>query len=73
MKDYTVRQIPKEQTHDWLLKKHYAHRIPSIMYAFGLYDVDNILQGVCTLWFAPQPERLFNMWGGLQRELLRVE
>lgn len=30
---------------DWFLKKHYAKRIPSISYAFGLY-VDNILIGV---------------------------
>ncbi|HAS92843.1 MAG TPA: hypothetical protein DCS12_11680 [Clostridiales bacterium] len=46
--DYKVRSIPSEQTYEWLLKKHYAHRIPSISYAFGLYDKDNILQGVCT-------------------------
>jgi hypothetical protein len=46
--EYTVRGIPKEQTHEWLLKKHYAHRIPSISYAFGLYDQQNIMQGVCT-------------------------
>lgn len=42
-----VRGIPKEQTHEWLLKKHYAHRIPSISYAFGLYQ-DEQLVGVCT-------------------------
>ena len=45
--NYKVRAIPSEQTYEWLLKKHYAHRIPSISYAFGLYDKDNILQGVC--------------------------
>ena len=43
---YTVRQIPPKQTHDWLLRKHYAHRIPSIMYSFGLYS-ENILAGIC--------------------------
>ena len=47
--NYSIRSIPKEQTYEWLLKKHYAHRIPSISYAFGLYDKRNILQGVCTL------------------------
>ena len=49
MNGYSVRQIPSKQTHEWLLRKHYAHRIPSISYAFGLYDEANILQGVCTL------------------------
>ena len=49
--DYTVRQIPSSQTHEWLLKKHYAHRIPPISYAFGLYNADNILQGVCTFGY----------------------
>ena len=46
--DYKVISIPKEQTYDWLLNKHYAKRIPSISYSFGLFDDDNILQGVCT-------------------------
>ena len=42
-----VRKIPKELTYEWLRKKHYAHRIPSISYSFGLYD-DGIIKGVCT-------------------------
>ena len=48
---YIVKEIPKEQTHEWLLKKHYAHRIPQIQYAFGLYK-DNLLQGICTFGYA---------------------
>jgi len=49
MKDnFTVKRI-KHQTEyaEWLLKKHYAHRIPSISYAFGLYE-NGVLRGVCT-------------------------
>jgi len=46
--DYTVKQIPNNHTKEWLLKKHYAKRIPSISYAFGLFDKENVLQGVCT-------------------------
>jgi len=46
--NYEIRQIPAEQTKDWLLNKHYAHRMPVISYAFGLYDNNNDLQGVCT-------------------------
>jgi hypothetical protein len=47
MNNLTVMSIPHEQTHEWLLKKHYAHRIPSISYSFGLYE-SNILSGICT-------------------------
>lgn len=47
MLDYSVRRIPPSQTHEWLLNKHYAHRLPPISLAFGLYRAD-ILVGVCT-------------------------
>ena len=43
---YTVKSIKSFETYDWLLKKHYAKRIPSISWAFGLFD--DYLQGVCT-------------------------
>ncbi len=42
-----VRRIPYEETYEWLMYKHYAHRIPSISYAFGLYK-NSIMVGVCT-------------------------
>ena len=45
--DYSVKAIPAQETYEWILKKHYAHRIPSISYAFGLYE-NNILAGICT-------------------------
>ena len=48
MKGYTVQSIPSSETHDWLLHKHYAKRIPSISWAFGLFDDKMTLQGVCT-------------------------
>ena len=56
--DYVVRSIPSGQTYEWLLKKHYAHRIPSISYAFGLYDKSNILQGVCTFGMPPNYQEM---------------
>lgn len=49
---YTVQQIPAWHTYSWLLKKHYAHRIPSIKYAFGLYDVNSLI-GICTFGITP--------------------
>lgn len=54
--DYAVREIPSFQTHAWLLRKHYAHRIPSISYAFGLFDGKQIMQGVCTFGYPPNYE-----------------
>lgn len=47
LKDYSVLPIPFEQTKEWLLYKHYAHTIPNIIYAFGLYDEKKILQAIC--------------------------
>ena len=35
--NYEVRQIPYEQAVPWFTEIHYAHRIPSISWAFGLY------------------------------------
>jgi hypothetical protein len=42
-----VLPIKSEQTYPWLLNKHYAKRIPNIMFAFGLY-VDDELKGIVT-------------------------
>jgi hypothetical protein len=42
-----VIPIQSYETEPWLLHKHYAKRIPSISYAFGLY-VDGQLVGICT-------------------------
>lgn len=50
---YIVKSIPRSQTKEWLLKKHYAKRIPSIIYAFGLYDGIELV-GVCTYGIPPQ-------------------
>lgn len=45
---YKVTSIQAYQTYDWLLKKHYAKRVPSISFSFGLYD-GFILIGVMTI------------------------
>jgi hypothetical protein len=45
---YTVSSIQSWQCKDWLLHKHYAKRIPSISYAYGLY-FDSLLIGVLTI------------------------
>lgn len=44
---FQVRPVPKDQCKLWLLRKHYAGTIPNIIYAFGLYDKEMVLQGIC--------------------------
>ena len=46
---YTVKSIDTYLCKDWLLNKHYAKRLCSISYSFGLFDVTNILIGVLTI------------------------
>lgn len=52
---YNVGPITNNETHEWLLKIHYSHRIPTIMYSYGLFDVYNTLIGVCTYGIPPSP------------------
>ena len=55
MKDkYIIKSIDSFQCKDWLLHKHYAKRLCSISYSFGLFE-NNILIGVCT--FGSPPSR----------------
>lgn len=52
MNNFTVDRIPYSECKEWLLYKHYAHRIPSISYTFGLFE-NGILKGVCTFGTPP--------------------
>lgn len=56
-KRFFVRSIDSFQCKEWLLYKHYAKRIPSIEYCFGIYDSD-LLVWVCT--FGPPPRVMNN-------------
>lgn len=42
-----VLPLKNEETYPWILEKHYAKRIPQIIYAFGLY-IENELKGIVT-------------------------
>ena len=42
-----VLPIKYEEAIPWIMEKHYAKRLPSISFAFGLYD-ENSLIGICT-------------------------
>lgn len=52
---YSVKPIQSYECAEWLLKKHYAKRLCSISYSFGLFNLDNILIGICT--FGSPPSR----------------
>jgi hypothetical protein len=45
---YTVKSIDSGLCKEWLLNKHYAKRLCSISYSFGLFD-KNILIGILTI------------------------
>lgn len=45
---YKIESIDSYLTYDWLLNKHYAKRIPSISYSFGLFE-ENKLVGCLTI------------------------
>jgi len=47
MKNHKVVKIKNQECKEWFLHKHYAKRIPTISYAYGLY-IDNCLEGVCS-------------------------
>lgn len=52
---YKVKQILNKDAEEWFLFKHYAKRKPSVTYCFGLFDLNNVLQGVCAFGNAIPP------------------
>jgi len=57
-----VIPIKNEETYSWLLQKHYAKRIPQIMFAFGLYE-ENHLVGVITYGIPASPSLCMGICG----------
>ena len=47
MEDYKIVKIPAKNCYDLILNYHYAKRIPSISYAYGLFKNDELV-GCCT-------------------------
>tara|TARA_R110002020_G_scaffold81409_1_gene202310 strand:- start:15 stop:656 length:642 start_codon:yes stop_codon:yes gene_type:complete len=63
---YYVESIDSRETYDWLLNKHYAKRIPSISYAFGLLK-DRELLGVCTFGSPASPNLCVGVCGKIYK------
>jgi len=53
-KNRSVISIPRETTYDWLLHKHYAKRIPQIVYSYGVFE-EQVMQGVITYGIPASP------------------
>jgi hypothetical protein len=49
-----VLPIKNEEAYPWILSKHYAKRLPSISFAFGLYE-ENLLKGIITYGMPASP------------------
>jgi hypothetical protein len=49
-----VLPINTFEVEPWILRRHYAKRMPSISYAFGLYE-DGLLTGICTFGMPASP------------------
>lgn len=57
-----VLPINNFEVEPWLLEKHYAKRMPQIMFAFGLYK-DDILVGVVTYGIPASPSLCMGICG----------
>lgn len=55
---YSVHRIAHHHTKEWIYKKHYAKRRCAISYAFGLFNSEDVMVGVCT--FGSPPNYRFN-------------
>ena len=62
-----VKPIKTFETKPWLLNRHYAKRLPSISYAFGLFD-EGALVGVCTYGSPASPSLCVGVCGKEHRD-----
>ena len=69
---YKVIRIRPKETHQWLMKKHYAKRKPSITDSFGLLNKENIMLGVCVFGIPPAPTEWENWKPYMLKELNRL-
>jgi len=69
MDNYSVKPIPTSETTEWLLKKHYAHRLCSISHAYGLYESGQLI-GVCTFGSPPSPFLCVGICGEEYRDIV---
>jgi hypothetical protein len=71
MNNWKVIPIDSKETYSWLKDIHYAKRIPSISYAFGMYSNDRLI-GVVT-YGTPSSSTLKNGIAGKDNSNLVLE
>ena len=64
---YTVLKIKNHECKEWFLHKHYAKRIPSTSFAFGLYK-NSVLVGVCSFGRPMSPALTKGAFNGLYQD-----
>lgn len=64
-----VESIPSNECVQWILKKHYAHRMPCVTNAFGLFE-DMLLTGIVTYGPCPTPAVPQGICGGRFKEIV---
>lgn len=62
-----VLRIKSEECNQWLLQKHYAKRLPSISFAYGLYE-ENVLTGIVTYGMPASPFLCIGVCGKQNKE-----
>ena len=69
---YHITQISYEDTKPFILDIHYAKRMPSITYAYGLFDCENKLTG-CVTYGSPASPRVCDGIAGKEYKDLVIE
>ncbi len=69
MNTKSVMSIPSATTYPWLLKKHYAKRVPQITHSFGVF-VNGVIQGVCTYGIPPSPALTMGICGKRYKDIV---
>ena len=65
--DLSVKTIKNQECKEWFLRKHYAKRIPSTSYAFGLYQNSSLI-GVCSFGRPMSPALTKGAFNGLYQD-----
>ena len=64
---YIVSKIKNHECKEWFFHKHYAKRIPSTSFAFGLYK-NSVLVGVCSFGRPMSPALTKGAFNGLYQD-----
>ena len=60
---YKVKSIKKHECKEWFMYKHYAKRLPIMIYTYGLYEKNNLV-GVCSYGNPISKDLVNNMLNG---------